>query len=244
MKTKQFARNALLASTLVLGTANITGCSTYNTMQAQDESINGAWSEVVNQYQRRADLIPNLVKVVERYAQHEQDTLTQVTQARSQATTIKVTPEVLNDPEAFKRYQQAQDQLGSSLSRLMAVSENYPALKADVQFQNLQAELSGTENRIAVARKRYIDTVQQYNTTVRSFPNNLIAKATGMQTRPNFTVANEAQISTAPTVEFSNNRPATNAGGQPTVNSTAPNAGGQPVGNTATAGGNTGTATK
>lgn len=232
MKINHIARNTLLASTLVFGTVNMTGCSTYNTMQAQDESINGAWSEVVNQYQRRADLIPNLVKVVGQYATHEQDTLTQVTQARSQATTIKVDQAVLNDPEAFKRYQQAQDQLGSSLARLMAVSENYPNLKADVQFQNLQAELAGTENRIAVARKRYIDTVQQYNTTVRSFPNNLIAKATGMQTRPNFSVANEAQISTAPTVDFGS-KP--NAGGQPVSNSTAPNAGGQPTNNTATA---------
>lgn len=232
MKINQFAKNTLLASTLILGSANLTGCG-YNAMQAQDEQINGSWSEVVNQYQRRADLIPNLVKVVERYAQHEQATLTQVTQARSAATSIQVTPEVLNDPAAFQKFQQAQDQLGGALSRLMAVSENYPALKADAQFQNLQAELAGTENRIAVARKRYIDNVQQYNTTVRSFPTNLTAKVFGMHTRPNFTVANEAQISTAPTVDFGN-KPA-NAGGQPVVNTTAPNAGGQPVANTATA---------
>lgn len=234
----RYVKPAILASAVIIGSANLTGCGTYNSMQAQDEQINASWSEVVNQYQRRADLIPNLVKVVERYAQHEQDTLTQVTQARSQATTIKVTPEVLNDPEAFKRYQQAQDQLGSSLSRLMAVSENYPQLKADKQFQDLQAEIAGTENRIAVARKNYIGSVQQYNTNVRSFPNNLIAKATGMQTRPNFTVANEAQISTAPTVEFNNTRP--NTGGQPAINSNnsngnTANAGGQPVANTGTA---------
>lgn len=245
--TTRFIKPALLASALVVGSANLTGCG-YNAMQAQDETINASWSEVVNQYQRRADLIPNLVKTVERYTQHEQDTLTQVTQARSQATTINVTPEVLNDPEAFKRYQQAQDQLGGALSRLMAVSERYPDLKADAQFQNLQAELAGTENRIAVARKRYIDNVQQYNTTVRSFPTNLTAKVFGMHTRPNFSVANEAQISTAPTVDFGNTRPTNNAnnantGGQPVVKTNTANAGGQPVGNTATAGSNTATAT-
>lgn len=229
--SSRFVKPTLFTAALIMGSANLTSCSTYNSLQAQDEQINASWSEVVNQYQRRADLIPNLVKVVERYTQHEQDTLTQVTQARSQATTIKVTPEVLNDPEAFKRYQQAQDQLGSSLSRLMAVSERYPELKADKQFQDLQAEIAGTENRIAVARKNYIGSVQQYNTNVRSFPNNLIAKASGMQTRPNFTVANEAQISTAPTVEFGNR----SNGGQPAVNGNTANAGGQPVGNTGSA---------
>ena len=158
-------KNTLLAAALVVGSANLTGCG-YNAMQAQDEQINASWSEVVNQYQRRADLIPNLVKVVERYAQHEQATLTQVTQARSQATTINVSADVLNDPAAFQRYQQAQDQLGGALSRLMAVSERYPDLKADKQFQELQAQLEGTENRITVARGRYIQDVQTYNTTV------------------------------------------------------------------------------
>lgn len=236
----------MLATALVVGSANLTGCG-YNAMQQQDEQINASWSEVVNQYQRRADLIPNLVKVVERYAQHEQDTLSQVTQARSQATTINVTPEVLNDPAAFQRYQQAQDQLGGALSRLMAVSERYPDLKADAQFQNLQAELAGTENRITVARGRYIQDVQQYNTTVRQFPTNLTAKVFGMHTRPNFTVGNEAQISTAPTVDFGNTAPSQstgaatvqpNASGQPVVvNPNTANAGGQPVmgGNQATA---------
>ena len=217
-------KNALLATAIIVGSANLTGCG-YNTMQAQDEQINASWSEVVNQYQRRADLIPNLVKVVERYDQHEQATLTQVT------------PEVLNDPAAFQRYQQAQDQLGSALSRLMAVSERYPDLKADKQFQELQAQLEGTENRITVARGRYIQDVQTYNTTVRQFPTNITAKVFGMHTRPNFTVANEAQISTAPTVDFGNSNTNTaNAGGQPVQNSgNTANTGGQPVNNSATA---------
>ena len=229
-------KNALLATAIIVGSANLTGCG-YNTMQAQDEQINASWSEVVNQYQRRADLIPNLVKVVERYAQHEQATLTQVTQARSAATSIQVTPEVLNDPAAFQRFQQAQDQLTGALSRLMAVSERYPDLKADRQFQELQAQLEGTENRIAVARGRYIQAVQTYNTTVRQFPTNITAKVFGMHTRPNFSVANETQISTAPTVDFGNNNTNTgNAGGQPVQNSgNTANAGGQPVNNSATA---------
>ena len=229
-------KNALLATAILVASANLTGCG-YNAMQAQDEQINASWSEVVNQYQRRADLIPNLVKVVERYAQHEQATLTQVTQARSQATTINVSADVLNDPAAFQRYQQAQDQLGSALSRLMAVSERYPDLKADKQFQELQAQLEGTENRITVARGRYIQDVQTYNTTVRQFPTNITAKVFGMHTRPNFTVANEAQISTAPTVDFGNSNTNTaNAGGQPVQNSgNTANTGGQPVNNSATA---------
>lgn len=229
-------KNALLATAIIVGSANLTGCG-YNAMQAQDEQINASWSEVVNQYQRRADLIPNLVKVVERYAQHEQATLTQVTQARSQATTINVSADVLNDPAAFQRYQQAQDQLGSALSRLMAVSERYPDLKADKQFQELQAQLEGTENRITVARGRYIQDVQTYNTTVRQFPTNITAKVFGMHTRPNFTVANEAQISTAPTVDFGNSNTNTaNTGGQPVQNSgNTANTGGQPVNNSATA---------
>lgn len=244
----RFVKPALLASAVIVGSANLTGCG-YNALQAQDEQINSAWSEVVNQYQRRADLIPNLVQVVERYAQHEQGVFTQVAQARSAAGSIQVTPAVLNDPAQFQKFQQAQDQLGSSLSRLMAVSENYPQLKADKQFQDLQAQLEGTENRITVARKRYIDSVQQYNTTVRSFPTNLTAKVTGMQTRPNFTVANEGQISTAPTVNFGNNtnnnttNSANNAGGQPVNNANSVNTGGQPVARPATTS-NTATAAK
>ncbi|MFB2539502.1 MULTISPECIES: LemA family protein [unclassified Acinetobacter] len=200
---KSLSKAILLSTALVIGSASLTGCG-YNAMQAQDEQINSSWAEVVNQYQRRADLIPNLVKVVAQYAQHEQQVLTQVAQARASAGSIQVTPEVLNDPAQFEKYQQAQQQLGSSLSRLLAVSERYPDLKADKQFQDLQAELAGTENRIAVARKRYIDNVQSYNTTIRQFPTNLTAKIFGMHTRPQFTVANEQQISVAPTVDFGN----------------------------------------
>lgn len=196
-------KNICLVTAIVIGSANLTGCG-YNAMQAQDEQINASWSEVINQYQRRADLIPNLVKVVGQYAKHEQETLTQVTQARSNATSLVVTPEVLNNPETFQKFQQAQAQLGGAISRLMAVSEKYPDLKADRQFQELQAQLEGTENRITVARGRYIENVQTYNTTVRQFPTNLTAKVFGMKTRPNFTVTNENQISTAPTVDFGN----------------------------------------
>lgn len=224
-------KNIVLASSLLIGSSTLTGCG-YNTMQAQDEQINASWSEVVNQYQRRADLIPNLVKVVAQYAQHEQATLTQVTQARSAATSIQVTPEVLNDPASFQRFQQAQDQLSGALSRLMAVSERYPDLKADKQFLELQAQLEGAENRITVARGRYIKDVQSYNTTVRQFPTNLTAKVFGMHTRPNFNVGNEAQISVAPTVDFGNNSATANtanAGGQPvqtaTLNSATSNTG-------------------
>lgn len=197
-------KNLVLAISLVVGASGLTGCG-YNGLQAQDEQINASWSEVVNQYQRRADLIPNLVKVVGQYAKHEQATLTQVTQARSAATSVQVTPEVLDDPASFQRFQQAQDQLSGALSRLMAVSERYPDLKADKQFLELQAQLEGTENRITVARGRYIKDVQSYNTTVRQFPTNMTAKVFGMHTRPNFNVGNEAQISVAPTVDFGNN---------------------------------------
>lgn len=200
----KMCKNMALAVSLVVGASGLTGCG-YNTMQAQDEQINASWSEVVNQYQRRADLIPNLVKVVAQYTQHEQATLTQVTQARSAATSIQVTPEVLNDPASFQRFQQTQDQLSGALSRLMAVSERYPDLKADKQFLELQAQLEGTENRITVARGRYIKDVQTYNTTVRQFPTNMTARVFGMNTRPNFSVGNEAQISVAPTVDFGNN---------------------------------------
>lgn len=198
---KNITKNTLLVTALVVGSANLTGCG-YNNMQAQDEQVNASWAEVVNQYQRRADLIPNLVKVVGQYAKHEQQVLTQVAQARAAAGSVQITPEVLNDPTQFQKYQQAQDQLGGSLSRLMAISERYPELKADRQFQDLQAQLEGTENRITVARNRYIKAVQSYNTTVRQFPTNITAKVFGMKTRPNFTVGNEAQISVAPTVDF------------------------------------------
>lgn len=159
---------------------------------------------MVNQYQRRADLTPNLVAVVERYAAHEKEVLTQVAEARSRVGSVQITPETLNNPEALKKYQEAQAGMTSALSRLMMVSEQYPNLKADALFQDLQAQLEGTENRIAVARKNYIDSVQAYNSTVRKFPTNLTAKVFGMQTKANFSIDNEQAISTAPKVTFGN----------------------------------------
>ncbi|MES2919104.1 MAG: LemA family protein [Pseudomonadota bacterium] len=188
----------------------LSGCG-YNTMQAQDEAVTSAWSEVINQYQRRADLVPNLVNVVKGYAAHERDVLVQVTNARASVGSVKVDNSVLNDPNAFQKFQQAQGEMSSALSRLLVVAESYPQLKADQNFRDLQAQLEGTENRIAVARNRYIQTVQQYNTTVRSFPSNLTAMAFGLQVRPNFTVQNEAAISTAPTVDFGAPAPAPSA---------------------------------
>lgn len=186
---------ALFASVL------LSGCG-YNQFQSKDEATKAAWGEVVNQYQRRADLIPNLVNTVKGYASHERETLEAVTKARSAATSFQITPEVLNNPEAFQKFQQVQGELSGALSRLMAVSENYPQLKADAGFRDLQSQLEGTENRITVARQRYIAAVQDYNVTVRSFPTNLTAMAFGYQAKPSFTVANEAAISTAPTVNF------------------------------------------
>ena len=187
-----------LAILLVL---NLTGCG-YNTFQSLDEESKAGWSEVLNQYQRRADLVPNLVNVVKGYASHEKEVLTEVADARSKVGSIQVTPELLNDPEAFAKFQAAQGQLGSALSRLLAVSENYPNLKADQGFRDLQAQLEGTENRITVARNRYIETIKNYNTAVRSFPNNLTAMMLGYQAKPSFTVENEKAISVAPTVNF------------------------------------------
>ncbi|NRR33703.1 LemA family protein [Oxalobacteraceae bacterium] len=186
---------------LMAGVLLLSGCG-YNTLQASDEQVKASWSEVVNQYQRRADLVPNLVNTVKGYAAHEKDVLTQVTQARSQAGSITMTPELLNDPVAFAKFQQAQGALTGALSRLLAVSENYPQLKADASFRDLQAQLEGTENRITVARNRYIKSVQDYNVTVRSFPGNLTAKLFGFETKPNFTVENEKAISIAPAVSF------------------------------------------
>jgi LemA protein len=179
----------------------LSGCG-YNTMQASDEEIKAAWSEVLNQYQRRADLIPNLVNVVKGYAAHEKDVLTQVTQARASVGSMQATPELVNDEEAFKKFIAAQGQMTSALSKLMVVSENYPQLKADASFRDLQAQLEGTENRITVARNRYISTVKDYNITVRSFPTNLTAMVFGLKTKPSFTVENERAIATAPTVDF------------------------------------------
>lgn len=179
----------------------LSGCG-YNTLQAQDEQTVAAWSQVVNQYQRRADLVPNLVAVAERYAKHEQEVFTQVAQARASVGSVQVTPELLQNPDNLAQYQQAQNELTSALSRLMMVSERYPELKADALFQDLQAQLEGTENRIAVARNRYIEDVRIYNTTVRQFPTNITAKVFGMQAKPNFSVENEQDILQAPKVNF------------------------------------------
>ena len=201
MTRKSFLKPMLLSAVLATSTVGLSGCG-YNNLQAQDEQVTAAWSEVVNQYQRRSDLVPNLVKVVQQYAKQEQEVFTQVAAARSQAGGITVTPELLNDPEAMERYAAAQDQMTGALSRLMAVSERYPELKSDALFQDLQAQLEGTENRITVARNRYIQEVQGYNTTVRQFPTNITAKVFGMDSKPNFSVANEKEISTAPSVNF------------------------------------------
>lgn len=201
MTRKSMLKPLLLSAVLATSTLGLSGCG-YNSLQAQDEQVTASWSEVVNQYQRRADLVPNLVDVVQQYADQEQQVFTDVAQARSQAGGITVTPEVLNDPEAMERYAEAQQQLTGALSRLMAVSERYPELKSDALFQDLQAQLEGTENRIAVARNRYIQEVQGYNTTVRQFPTNVTAKVFGMEAKPNFSVDNEEAISTAPRVNF------------------------------------------
>lgn len=186
----------------ILWLASMLSACGYNEFQAQDEAVKAAWSEVVNQYQRRADLVPNLVNTVKGYATHEKDTLEAVTRARAAATSFQITPEVLNDPQAFQKFQQVQGELSSALSRLMAVSENYPQLKADGLFRDLQSQLEGTENRITVARQRYIAAVQKYNTLARSFPTNLTAKMFGYPPKPSFTVENERAISTAPKVDF------------------------------------------
>ena len=179
----------------------LTGCG-YNQFQTLDEQTKSAWSEVLNQYQRRADLIPNIVATVKGEAAFEQDTLTRVVEARSKATSIQVTPETLNDPAAFSKFQAAQGELSSALSRLLVVTENYPNLRANQGFQDLRVQLEGTENRITVARNRYIQTVQQYNTLARSFPNNLTAMIFSYPLKPNFTVANEAQIAVPQSVNF------------------------------------------
>lgn len=188
-----------LVSIALASTLTLSGCG-YNTLQAKDESVIGAWSEVQNQYQRRADLVPNLVNVVKGYAKHEEQVLTEVTQARANVAGLKVDKEVLENPELFKKYQEAQSQMTSALSRLLAVTENYPDLKANEQFRDLQVQLEGTENRIAVARNRYISTVQDYNTYVRQFPQAMTAKVIGMDTKENFSAETSAQK--APTVSF------------------------------------------
>jgi LemA protein len=180
----------------------LTGCG-YNDFQRLDEQTKAAWSKVLNQYQRRADLVPNIVATVKGEAAFEQDTLTKVIEARAKATSIQVTPETLNNPEAFKKFQTAQGELGSALSRLMVVSEQYPNLKANQGFSDLRVQLEGTENRVTVARNEYIQSVESYNVLARSFPNNLTAMVFGYNTKPNFTVQNETTISTPPVVDFS-----------------------------------------
>ncbi len=179
----------------------LSGCG-YNTLQSTDEQIKASWSEVLNQYQRRADLIPNLVNTVKGFAAQEQAVLLGVTEARAKVGSIQATPELINDAQAFAKFQAAQGQLSSALSRLLLVSENYPQLKSDANFRDLQAQLEGTENRITVARNRYIKAVQEYNVTVRSFPSNLTAMLFGFSVKPNFTVENEKEISRPPAVSF------------------------------------------
>ena len=186
--------------TVILAT-QLAGCG-YNKFQSQDEQVKAAWSEVLSQYQRRADLIPNLVETVKGFAQQERDVLLGVTEARSKVGSIQATPELINDPAAFQKFQAAQGELTSALSRLMVVVEMYPDLKSDQNFRDLQAQLEGTENRITVARNRYIATVQDYNVTVRSLPSNLTAMMFGYKTKPNFTVENESAISKPPPVSF------------------------------------------
>jgi LemA protein len=194
MRLKPLVVIAIVASLL-------SGCG-YNQIQINDEQVNAAWSETLNQYKRRADLIPNLVSVVQGYASHEKEVLTRVTEARANVAGIKATPELVNDPEAFAKFQKAQSELGGALSRLLVVSENYPNLKADASFRDLQAQLEGTENRITVARQRYIKSVQEFNISVRTFPNSLTASVMGWKTKANFTVEDEKAISTPPPIKF------------------------------------------
>ena len=185
-----------LCGTLLLG-----GCG-YNDFQRLDEQVKSSWSEVLNQYQRRSDLIPNIVATVKGEANFEQETLTKVVEARAKATSVQATPELVNNPEAFQKFQAAHGELSGALSRLLVVSENYPNLKANQGFQDLRVQLEGTENRITVARGRYVKAVQEYNVLARSFPSNLTAKVMGYEVKPNFTVQNETQISAPPTVSF------------------------------------------
>jgi LemA protein len=198
---KNILRSLITLLLLLFAVSSLSGCG-YNTLQSEDETIKSSWSEVVNQYQRRADLVPNLVNTVKGYAAHEKETLEAVTNARARVGSIAATPELLEDEAAFAKFQAAQRDMTSALSRLLAVSENYPQLKADQSFLGLQSQLEGTENRITVARNRYIEAVKNFNVTVRSFPTNLTAKLFGYKTRPNFTVENEREISTAPKVDF------------------------------------------
>ena len=187
---------------IFLSTLALSGCG-YNSLQSTDEQIKASWAEVLNQYQRRTDLVPNLVNTVKGYAAQEQAVLLGVTNARAKVGSIQATPELINNEQAFAKFQAAQSELTSALSRLLVVSENYPQLKSDANFRDLQAQLEGTENRITVARNRYIKTVQDYNVVVRSFPSNLTAMMFGFKVKPSFTVENEKEISKPPTVDFS-----------------------------------------
>jgi LemA protein len=191
---------AMVAAVLVIG---LSGCG-YNKIQSTDEDTKASWSEVVNQYKRRADLIPNLVKTVQGYAKQEQDVFIKVTEARAKATSVNITPDMVNDPAAMEKFAAAQAELSGSLGRLLVVAENYPQLKSDQNFRDLQAQLEGTENRIGVARNRYIETVRNYNVLVRSFPENITAKIFGYKEKSQFKVENEAAISEAPKVDFGN----------------------------------------
>ncbi len=195
----------LLKLFILIVLLTLSGCG-YNTFQSLDEETKASWAEVLNQYQRRADLVPNLVSTVKGYAAQEQLVLTEVTNARARVGSIQITPELINDPEAFAKFQAAQGQLTSALSRLLVVSESYPNLKADQGFRDLQAQLEGTENRITVARNRYIETVKNYNVAVRSFPQNLTAMMFGYKTKASFTVDDEKAISTPPSVDFESNK--------------------------------------
>lgn len=194
-------RRVFIVFMLALTTLGLSGCG-YNTLQAQDEAIKAGWSEVINQYQRRADLVPNLVNTVKGYAAHERQVLAEVTNARARVGQIQATADLVNDEAAFRQFQDAQAELSTALGRLLLVAENYPQLKADAAFRDLRAQLEGTENRITVARNRYIKAVEAYNTTVRQFPSNLTAKLFGFQVKANFSVDNEQAIATPPKVEF------------------------------------------
>ena len=203
-------RKWLVSIAVLLASVNLAGCG-YNKLQEQDESVKAAWSEVVNQYQRRADLIPNLVATVKGYAAQEERVLVEVTEARSKVGSVQLTPELLNNAEAFAKYQAAQGELTNALKNLMVVVERYPDLKSDQNFRDLQAQLEGTENRVTVARNRYIEAVRTYNVTVRSFPTNLTAGMFDFEPKPNFSVQNEEQISKPPSVDFNTSTPAQQA---------------------------------
>jgi LemA protein len=221
------ARRLALLLMLLTSSMLLSGCG-YNQLQTLDEQVNAAWAEVVNQYQRRADLIPNLVNTVKGYANQERDVLIGVTEARAKATSIQATPELINDPQAFQRFQAAQGELSGALSRLLVVTENYPQLKSDANFRDLQAQLEGTENRITVARNRFIKAVQEFNVTVRRFPNNLTAMMFGYKPKPQFTVENEREIAKPPTVDFGSSSPTRDRGASQRP-STPPAAGSSPA---------------